>query len=204
MRLFTYVVARDYGFAPNPFYDICTLATCKPKIRDTAKHGDWVIGTGSKTRGHQGKLVFAMCVSETLTFNEYWFDPRFRKKRPNPQGSLKQVFGDNIYYQDESTGQWHQENSHHSYEDGSPNPENIARDTGVDRVLVGINYTYWGGGGPHIHQNFRNYRGYDVCVGRYHKCRFPDDLVSDFVEWLNSLDQRGYVCHPLKWKKINA
>ena len=33
MRLFSYVVARDYGFAPNPFYEMCTLATCKPRIR---------------------------------------------------------------------------------------------------------------------------------------------------------------------------
>ena len=49
MRLHSYVVARDYGFAPNPFFGVCTLATCKPKIRSAAKLGDWVMGTGSKT-----------------------------------------------------------------------------------------------------------------------------------------------------------
>ncbi len=28
---------RDYGFAPNPFHGICTLATCKPVIRRVAR-----------------------------------------------------------------------------------------------------------------------------------------------------------------------
>jgi hypothetical protein len=50
MRLFSYVVARDYGFAPNPFHRHCTLATCKPGIRARAAVGDWVIGTGAKTK----------------------------------------------------------------------------------------------------------------------------------------------------------
>lgn len=40
MKLFSYVVAREYGFAPNPFFGWCTLATCKPKIRVTAEVGD--------------------------------------------------------------------------------------------------------------------------------------------------------------------
>lgn len=48
MKLYSYIVARDYGFAPNPFFGICTLATCKQKIRSAANVGDWVIGTGSK------------------------------------------------------------------------------------------------------------------------------------------------------------
>src|SRR5882762_6472831 len=47
VRLYSYVVARDFGFAPNPFYGFCTLATCKPRIRAHACVGDWVLGTGS-------------------------------------------------------------------------------------------------------------------------------------------------------------
>ena len=31
--LFSYVVATDSGFAPNPFFGLCTLACCKPAIR---------------------------------------------------------------------------------------------------------------------------------------------------------------------------
>src|SRR5712672_36303 len=97
MRLYSYVVARDYGFAPNPFMGVCTLATCKPKIRAKAKIGDWVVGTGVASRKRSGRLVYAMRVSAAMTFNEYWNDPRFQDKKPNMRGSKKQAFGDNIY-----------------------------------------------------------------------------------------------------------
>ena len=72
MRLFSYVVARDYGFAPNPFHGRCTLATCKPRIRNAAAIGDWVIGTGSSTASKEGRLVYAMRITKTMTFNQYW------------------------------------------------------------------------------------------------------------------------------------
>ena len=63
-RLYSYIIARDYGFAPNPFYGFCTLATCKPNIRKSASVGDWVIGTGTKKKNRDGHLVFAMRVTE--------------------------------------------------------------------------------------------------------------------------------------------
>ena len=97
MRLYSYVVARDYGFAPNPFYGTCTLATCKPLIRRMASPGDWVIGTGAAGNLLTGHLVYAMQVTEVLTFDEYFDDVRFQTKKPNLGGSLKQAFGDNIY-----------------------------------------------------------------------------------------------------------
>ena len=201
MKLFSYVVARDYGFAPNPFFGICTLATCKPRIRKAAAIGDWIIGTGSKVRGRQGRLVFAMRVSEGMTFNEYWQDGRFLKKRPNLRASIKQAFGDNIYFRDEH-GRWQQQDSHHSYAGGAPNIHNICNDTQADRVLVGVEYAYWGGNGPLIDQAFRDYGGHDVCAGRNHKSNFPDDLAWDFTTWLRSLDQQGYLGDPLEWSRV--
>ena len=47
-RLYSYVLRFDDGAAPNPFWQTCTLAICKPAIRRTSRIGDWVIGTGSK------------------------------------------------------------------------------------------------------------------------------------------------------------
>ena len=93
---------------------------------ETASIGDWIIGTGSKRKGRQRCLVYAMRVTETMTFNEYWKDERFRRKKPNLRGSMKQAFGDNIYFQDD-TGQWQQQDSHHSYQGGLPNPHNIKK-----------------------------------------------------------------------------
>ena len=72
MKLFSYVVARDFGFAPNPFYGICSLATCKPRIRCAANVGDWIVGTGSKKRGRQNFFVYVMRVTDSYTYNEYW------------------------------------------------------------------------------------------------------------------------------------
>ena len=143
MRGFSYVVARDFGFAPNPFDGVCTLATCKQQIRGSAEVGDWVIGTGSARYGITGKLVFAMEISERLTFDAYWNDERFATKKPVMNGSLKKMYGDNIYRRKEN-GEWKQANSHHSLEDGHPNAYNIERDTSADAVLIADYFYYFG------------------------------------------------------------
>src|SRR4051794_15870802 len=166
MRLHSYVVARDFGFAPNPFFGHCTLCTCKPVIRRVAQVGDWVIGTGPKKRDRQGQLVFAMEVTETLSFEQYWSDPRFRRKRPTLWGSLKQAFGDNIYHRDLQSEEWSMLNSHHTLHDGSPNPANIGRDTNPPRALISANFTYWGGSGPTVPTKFRDFDGDDVVCDR--------------------------------------
>src|SRR5205807_3428500 len=163
MKLYSYVVARDYAFAPNPFFGFCTLATCKPQIRKHAQVGDWVLGTGSKAYGLDGHLVYAMKVAETLSYDEYWEDPRFRQKRPNFCGSLKMAYGDNIYHRNPKTGRWVQENSHHSHPNGQPNLANVKHDTQTPRVLVGTEFTYWGKEGPQIPSRFRRGGDRDVC-----------------------------------------
>ena len=195
-KLYSYVVDRDYGFAPNPFHGYCTLATCKLVVRRVAQVGDWIVGTGSAYRNRAGHIVFAMCVSETMTFHQYWMDPRFRAKRPNLRGSLKQAFGDNIYHKEPGTGLWLQEDSHHCHEDGTPNIRNIDNDTKTDRVLVGEDFTYWGRSGPRIPK----FDGTDICKkGPGHRSKFPDHVVLAFLEWLRSSEERGFSGRPLRW-----
>ena len=202
MKLYSYVVARDFGFAPNPFYQFCTLGTCKPKIRRRAEIGDWIVGTGSKTRNREAYIVFVMKVTEVMSFNCYWSDSRFEQKKSNLRGSKKQAFGDNIYYQNVVTDEWYQLDSHHSHPDGTPNIKNIENDTKVDRVLVSADYIYWGGAGPKIPARYRNFCGFDLCkVGMGHKCRFPDTMIIDFVDWIRSLEDWGYCGTPLDWSK---
>lgn len=98
MRVFSYIVRYDYGFAPNPFEGYCTVATCKPQIRGAAKVGDWILGTGSTDKSLTGKLVYVMQVGEVLTFDEYWKDPRFVRKVPTDGAAVKRAYGDNIYH----------------------------------------------------------------------------------------------------------
>ena len=196
MRLFTYVICRDYGFAPNPFFGVCTLATCKPQIRKSAGVGDWVVGTGSKAQGRDGQLVYAMRVTEVMSFSHYWNDERFQCKRPNLAGSKKQAFGDNIYHRVSPDGPWHQANSHHSYRDGRPNQNNIQRDTQFDRVLLSDDFIYFGRNGPKIPKRF------NVCTpGRGHRSRFEEAVIGDFVAWLRSLEP-GFNGPPADWSHM--
>ena len=141
MDLFAYTVADDIGFAPNPFHGCCTLATCKPILRHAANLGDWVVGIGSITKHQGGKLVYAMRVQEKLSFDKYWNSSRFRKKRPQRSGSLKQRYGDNVYHHGEEGG-WIQEDCRHSLEDGTPNPDHVRRDTTYSEVLVSREFVY--------------------------------------------------------------
>src|SRR3954468_12112196 len=117
MRLWSYKISRDYGFAPNPFFGYCTVACCKPDIRRGAEIGDLIVGCGSSRLKLVGRSIFAMRVAEKLTFQEYWDDPRFVRKRPVFTAGKARAFGDNIYHKNEA-GNWIQEDSHHSYAGG--------------------------------------------------------------------------------------
>lgn len=197
VKLYSYIVSRDFGFAPNPFYGFCTLATCKPRIRKTATVGDWIIGTGSKLNRRDGHLVYAMRVTETMSFDEYWNDPRFRNKRPNMHASKKKAYGDNIYYKDPVSNEWCQMDSHHSYSDGSPNYNNVFHDTQADQVLVSDEFIYWGASGPKLPVLC----GVDFCCsGQGHRCKFPDEAVAELIAWIRSVNDKGYCDRPSDWQ----
>ena len=200
MRLYSYVVDHDFGFAPNPFHGVCTLATCKPVIRERAETGDYVVGTGCARRKRRGYLVYFMRVEEITTYDAYWADPRFEMKRPFLRGSKMRAFGDNIYHRD-ARGAWHQESSFHSLRDGSPNPLNVEHDTHSERVLIGTDFTYWGGTGPQIPAKYRNYKGDDVCAARGYRVNFVEGLAEEFLVWLRGFDERGYLARPLEWPR---
>ena len=158
-RLYSYVVTWDGGFAPNPFYGFCTLATCKPKIRKTACSGDWILGTVSKSQSPEPRLIYAMRVTETLSYNEYWRDARFRAKRPDVGAAC----GDNMYCRN-ADGQWRQGPGYHG-------PDAVWHDTQTDRVLVSDDFIYWGSAAPFLplfaEMDVRAGRGHMPFSGRY-------------------------------------
>lgn len=201
MKLYSYVVARDFGFAPNPFFGFCTLATCKPKIRKHASIGDWVVGTGAKSKyGYHGRLILAMQVGEVLDFDQYWNDPRFLLKRPNLNGSLKVLYGDNIYHRVGRS--WVQADSHHSLPNGRLNEANLVWDTGVDRLLVARKFVYWGASAPTIPKHFRGFgkERDDICAGRGHRV-FENELPCAFAGWLEQEGRWGVKGAPLEFAK---
>jgi len=200
-ELFTYVVLYDIGFAPNPYFGTCTLATCKPEIRKSASPGDWVAGIGSMQKGQQGHLVYAMRVEETLSFDEYWTDPRFASKKPNRVGSLKLRYGDNIYHRSADESTWIQEDSRHSLEDGSPNMAHVKRDTSAPRVLASTSFAYYGADAIEIPEEFRDWEGKDYFGSvRGFRRNFPDGLRTAFISWLESQSDVGIAGEPLDWQ----
>lgn len=72
MRLFSYKMTHDTGFAPNPFGHTLTLATCKPQIRRSKKQGDWIAGFTSKAltgdRVGEERLIYLMQVGKNCTY----------------------------------------------------------------------------------------------------------------------------------------
>lgn len=181
--LYIYVVDRDFGFAPNPYHGLCTLATCVPRIRSKAQIGDWVMGVGGSRLKATGKCIYLMRVSETLAFNSYWTDARFLRKKPVRNGSLIMMVGDNVYHQETGSETWIQSDSHHSNLDGTTNYENLGRDISSDKVLVSDHFYYFGKSALEVDLaliDYKNHRGHskkDLC----------DDNISDFVNRIEQL-----------------
>lgn len=200
MRLFSYIVARDFGFAPNPFYGVCTLATCKRKIRAAAQVDDWIVGTGAAGYGYAGRLVFAMQVGEVVDFDTYWADARFARKKPDLNGSLQVMYGDNIYHRE--AGRWCQADSHHSLEGGRINQENLADDTGVNRVLIATKFVYWGGSAPVIPNEFRRFGvgEEDLCHTTQGHQIVGEGLAAAFLAWLENQGDWGRQGEPYQFR----
>lgn len=192
-KLYSYVVRYDNGFAPNPFWGTCTLATCKPEIRKRAQVGDCIVGTGSKSIGLHEHLVFAMFVTETMTYSDYWKDERFSKKKPMApiRKGNKEACGDNIYYKDQD--RWRQRSSFHGEAE-------IETDTMVDRVLASSDFAYWGCTGPKIPDRFLQ-AGFSGC--RNYRSNSLKHLIDDFVAWFRELGANGRLGAPACWRPLN-
>jgi len=135
-RIYRYVVRVDAASAPNPFGGWCSLAICKPHIRQYARVGDWIVGLRSRM---QDQVIYVMQVEECMQLADYWFDPRFQHKKPDACPRP-----DNIYRPDRSSG--HLEQVANCVHDRN----SIARDLSVDRVLVGRQYWYFGSSSPSL------------------------------------------------------
>lgn len=197
MKVYSYVLKRDFGFAPNPFYGCCTLATCKPKIRKNAKIGDIIIGIGSGAKGsvYKDRMIFAMIVSEILTYDKYWADPRFQAKKPFMGGSKKQMYGDNIYHTSPETGMIVQEFSHHSHKDGTANYKNYNRDVPGGKVLIAKQYWYFGNHAIEIPSSLIRLAG----VKRGHRVWKDSNFYCDVKAWLENLNDSGFIGKPCKF-----
>lgn len=181
-RIYSYVVRYDSGFAPNPFGEYCTLATCKPRIRKKIIVGDWVVGTGSVENIGNKKLIYAMKVEEKIAFEQYYIDKRFSYKIPDwfSSDKIKKV-GDNIYFKDPKDV-YHQKPSKHSNKDGSENEELKRHDLSGEFVLISKLFYYFGKNAMEIPKEVQDI----IKKGPGHKCNFPEKIISNFLNWLKT------------------
>lgn len=175
MSLFSYVVRHDQGFAPNPYGGFLTLATCKPKIRKTARVGDYIVGTGSSTTVGHNKLIYAGRVSDVVSLEDYGRLEEFICKVPVDSKDPSAYSGDNIYSLDGRT--WHQRpNRFHG-------PESIQRDLSGENALICRDFYYYGGNAIEIPAQHQ----WIIKAGPGHKRITDGDLTDSALAWLQSL-----------------
>ena len=186
MLLFTYVVAHDTGFAPNPHWGYCTLATCKPRIRNAAEKGDWIVGLSPKAQGN--KLVYAMRVEEKLTHDQYFRDPRFDSKKPMPKSpDSKKKRGDNMYYRAKGNGHYKQKESAIHGED------DFKRDTSSEYVLISArdDFYYFGKDAKELPSGILQ----KIVVGRGHRSNFEPNTIKEVIDFISRFP-KGINCEP--------
>lgn len=136
-----------------------------------------------------------MQIDEVLTFDQYWSDKRFDVKRPVMSASRMQIYGDNIYRMC-ADGTFVQADSFHREPGGVTSLPNLVRDIGrTDRVLLGREYSYWGGSGPLVPQELRDL----IHSTQGHRNQFAPDRVDAFVAWLRGMPGHGFLGRPANW-----
>lgn len=136
MHIFSYVITHDSGFAPNPFGGFLTLATCKPRVRQGARKGDYIVSTGSSATVGNHKLVYAAQVADIVLLADYGTISDYEIKRPSTRGEWWHKHGDNIYFIID--GQWKQRRNIHHGQDA------MDHDLGGKNVLICNRFWYFG------------------------------------------------------------
>jgi len=201
MNCFIYKLDHDYGLAPNPFWGVMSLAVCKGDIRGNKnlEIGDWIVGMGSKKLNLENHLIYVMKVEKIITFDEYYNSLEYQCKKPIVNGSLVQMYGDNIYHKTPN-GEYKQDPCAHSNGDLTINIEHLKRDTKGKNVLLSNTFYYFGDNCPRIPEEFegmchtsRNYRYKDV----------NENDINHFLSWLRGNYVTGIHGDPINWKEYN-
>ena len=166
----------DNGGAPNPWFNVCTLAICKPKIRKHAQIGDYIVGFGSKNDYSIDKsdhIIYIMKVTQKLTYHQYYqfCQNNLKNKIPNSRNKL----GDCIYFlknkkYNQIKNQYH-DNSCYS------------KDISSDYVLLSDDFLYFGRESIKVKNSLRNI----IIKYQGHKSISNQPYLQEFEEWFIDL-----------------
>lgn len=202
IRLFSYKMTHDSGFAPNPFGSFLTLATCKPLIRKHKNIGDWIAGFTSKKLNDEvigkEKLVFLMKVTDKISFVEYWQNSEYKERKPQIDSDyILKKRGDNIYMPIVTKPMVYSDfkqipNLNHT-------EKNQKKDLSGKYVLISKKFYYFGSEPIDIPENIRP----KVPNGQSsHGVRTHDvEKANKFISFINSEYHPGLHNHPHSWFK---
>ncbi len=182
--LFSYCIPYDAGAAPNPYWGVCTLAICKPKIRLAAQVGDWVVGTGSvgsPIGDVSGRVVYAMQVTRKMEMWEYdrWTKECLPEKVPDwHHPDHRRRLGDSLY--DFSTHPPRQRQGVHD-------KGNRARDLSGKFVLLSTHFFYFGDQPKPLPPRLLSI----VKQGRGHRSTANAPYIDRFLAWIHALGIRA-------------
>jgi len=192
-------MTTDAGFAPNPFFGIMTLATCKPRIRKCKKKGDWIAGFTSKElcEDEVGKerLVYLMQVEEKILIADYYSDPKFKRKIPDclcrEELSFVHKSGDNIY-KPEGDGFIQIKNPNHG-------PMEHKHDLSGKFVLISTRFYYFGRNPLEIPESLRP----EVPKGQsaHGSLTHDTERASEFIKYITENYRIGVHNAPNKWPR---
>lgn len=188
MKICSYVIKVDLGLAPNPYWGYCSLAVCTPNHQKARLvSGDWIVGNSPAANGQ--KLVYAMRVDEVLDFDSYFRDPRFKRKQPNPRGSMEEQVGDNFYYREDN--RWRRLPSMF-HNDESFFFKDLGADLSGRPVFVGKHFYYFGDKRINFPESFRE------IIRDSQGIRYLEGiLVVEFIRWLGQKYKPGMIGRPL-------
>jgi hypothetical protein len=200
-RLFSYILRIDDGAAPNPFWGLCTLTICKPRIREKAKPGDWVVGTGSKRvrqkngtfKDYSNHLIYAMKVTCTKSLKEYdtFCKTKFKKKIPKyyNRNDYRLRMGDCIYDYSNRTTPTLRPSVHKE--------KNIKTDlSGLNSLLS--DHFYYFGNNPVI---VPSYLKTIIKKNQGHKKIENQELIDKFINWISQYKKNKLYGQPqLKYR----
>lgn len=134
-----------------------------------------------------------------MSFDDYWNDPKYAFKKPVLNGSLAQIYGDNIYHTGVD-GVVIQEPCAHSKKDNTVNLKHLKRDVKGKNVIFSRHFFYFGCNAPKVPKDLISI----CCTSRnYSYKKVSEDLIKEFLSWLESKYTVGIHGDPCNWKEFN-
>jgi len=193
--IYVYKLTTDNGGAPCISNNLLSLCICKPRIRQQAVVGDWIIGLGGRSMPElRGRLIYIARVTKEISNGDYYKDAKY-KKRP-----------DCIYKWIDGEFSWKKGSSYHSQDDlihdmGSPPDYDRAK------CLLSSEFVYFGNNAsPSIDEIRTIYdelpRDFKVNHNEYIRSKLREFIDSIICEY--GYGKHGEPTHKEKSRKCNT